>query len=106
MTARPLDPLEKLKSGEMEISHEHDNAFHSLMMQGSNRLKLLDLVLVAHFHSSRILCDERPDYLHYSSEAADYVGFLNQLPAMPRHIAEIARACSNTINHNVVASLF
>jgi hypothetical protein len=106
MAARPLDSLEKLKSGEMEISHKHDNAFHSLMMQGSDRLKLVDLVLVTHFHSSRILCDERPDYLHYSSEAADYVGFLNQFPAMLRHIAEIARACSNTINHNVVASFF
>src|SRR4029077_4260791 len=76
------------------------------MMQGSNRLKLLDLVLVTHYHGSPILFDWGPDYLHYSSEAADYFGFLNQLPAMPRHIAEIARARSNSINHNVVASLF
>src|SRR6266478_6582433 len=88
----------------MEISHEHDDALHSLMMKGSDCLKLLNLVLVSHCHNPGLRPDERLDELHHRSESGHNIGFLNQFAGILRHIAKIARARANTENHDVIAS--
>src|ERR1700745_1613689 len=46
--ARLFDPLQKLESGEMGISHEDHHAFHSLLVQGGHLLQFFDLILITH----------------------------------------------------------
>src|ERR1700730_8003428 len=86
----------------MEVPHEYDDAIHSLMMHGGDRLKLLDLVLVTHRHNPGLWPDERLDELHHSSESGDNIGFFNQFAAILSHIAKIARTRANTENHDVI----
>src|SRR5262245_6948053 len=54
MAASILDPLEKLKSRKMGISHKYDRTLQSLMMKRGNCLKPFDLVLVAHRNDARL----------------------------------------------------
>src|ERR1700737_2852544 len=88
----------------MEISHENNDAFVSLLMHGGDRLKLLDLVLVTHRHDSGLWPEKRLDELHHRSESGDNIGFFNQFAATLSHIAKIARTRANTENHDVIAS--
>src|ERR1700751_5460135 len=55
MAASLLDPLEKLKSRKMGISHKYDRTLHSPVMERGNYLKPFDLILVAHRHDVRFL---------------------------------------------------
>jgi hypothetical protein len=90
----------------MEISHEDDDAIHSLVVEGGNRLKLLYLIFVSHRYDARLWPDKRFDDIHDGSKPGNNVRFFNQFPALLRHIAEIARPSANTINHNVMQSPF
>jgi len=81
VAAGTFNPLEELKPGKVDVSHKHDDAFSTLMVQRSDRLQSGYLVLVAHGDNPAFSPDERPDQVNHRRETGYYVGRFDQFSA-------------------------
>ena len=83
----------------MDVAHENDGAFRSLMVQRGDVAQFFHLIFVSHGNDSAFRTNQRAHEIDYSREAGNHIRSLDEFSAALSQVPEIAGTNADAPDH-------